>query len=1018
VRLASKEIPGRFGEILRHSRRAGWKLFTIGATLLSINLPATALGTGGSLDRSFGNGNGYVQGYRTYEDKWRISGVLPLPDGRAIIGGEVAGSYSLHRYSLDGAMDPTFGVGGTTIIPEFSAYDDLWDTDRLPELQRGADGAVYLEVDGLVRRLDSSGALDQSFQPAQVITRANFGGDNYLLRSYSLLVTADARIIVVTAQDAPFATPNVSVRFFLSNGARDTVRGDANGERLVNPGWPGRFLPANAVLQSDGRILILARWVREGGRFGLVLMRLNADGSFDASFGQNGTVLIGDDMAKVGSPRVVVSGEGRIAVAYGVTGNLSEQPTSYFMVRFYRNNGMPDTGLPAGGVMGVLIPNEHPSGTETKSRYYGVPVFSGERLIVIRASCSSGSEFSNLLWEFDPVTHTSVPPVRVRTPAEPDGACLQAFGGGNLWGVRPEDYYSSGRGFWGYWGGAAFGVPLAEFEAGPLRWIRSTVTSSLPHSYSGLRVLPDQRIVVSSGSDLHGFDAAGNVDASFGKGGALRLEGTVWSTEVFPWRLVDEDLNGLTYGVSSASCWWDCRPSQSTASVTRLHPDGTTDESFAERGTWTLPTFPGIVKYTFVGSGNAPWALAVGAPEYDESVRGLVTPRRYGVPGFRGEDVRLPETVLASSARRAPDDGLQAVVVAEPDNGSAGVRLLRWSALGSLTLGASGSAIVIESPQPYTYVPSIDSQVEPSGKTVIAFSLAGESNLRPRNMIKLMRLNFDGSKDTSFGQAGTVDIEIMDGLSPGNVRLVRQSDGKIILGYARAVSDRSVVIVVARYLPDGQPDLGFTADGKHERVFSFPGYSIELSAMARAPDGKIVVTGGNVIFRLYGETTPPPATPVPVVEFFNTNLNHYFITGGAGEIAAIEAGAAGPGWSRTGLSFKAYAPETGIAPGALPTCRFYGTPGRGPNSHFYTVDSTECELVKQDPGWTYEGIALYIFPPSDGQCAAGTQPVYRAYNMRFAQNDSNHRYTTDAAVYAQMQAQGWAGEGVKFCGAQ
>ena len=37
-----------------------------------------------------------------------------------------------------------------------------------------------------------------------------------------------------------------------------------------------------------------------------------------------------------------------------------------------------------------------------------------------------------------------------------------------------------------------------------------------------------------------------------------------------------------------------------------------------------------------------------------------------------------------------------------------------------------------------------------------------------------------------------------------------------------------------------------------------------------------------------------------VVEFYNPNLDHYFITANAVETAAIDNGGAGPDWSRTG----------------------------------------------------------------------------------------------------------------------
>jgi hypothetical protein len=145
-----------------------------------------------------------------------------------------------------------------------------------------------------------------------------------------------------------------------------------------------------------------------------------------------------------------------------------------------------------------------------------------------------------------------------------------------------------------------------------------------------------------------------------------------------------------------------------------------------------------------------------------------------------------------------------------------------------------------------------------------------------------------------------------------------------------------------------------------------------------------------------------------VVEFYNTNLKHYFVTANTAEQASIDAGGSGPGWTRTGLSFKSN--------GVSRVCRFYGTPGVGPNSHFYTVDAGECAQVKLDPGWHFESNDFSsTAPASPANCPSGTVPVYRAYNNRFAFNDSNHRLTTDVNAYNSTVAQGWIGEGIVMC---
>jgi hypothetical protein len=160
-------------------------------------------------------------------------------------------------------------------------------------------------------------------------------------------------------------------------------------------------------------------------------------------------------------------------------------------------------------------------------------------------------------------------------------------------------------------------------------------------------------------------------------------------------------------------------------------------------------------------------------------------------------------------------------------------------------------------------------------------------------------------------------------------------------------------------------------------------------------------------------------------EFYNASLGHYFMTADAHEAMSIEAGAAGPGWSRTQKSFKVF-PDAGHAPmNALPVCRFYGTPGLGPNSHFYTLDPVECAAVKQDPGWTFEGVVFYMLKPYfDHSCPVYNQVmgsyadalrVWRSYNNRAPQMDANHRYASDPAVYSQMSATGWGAENVVMC---
>jgi hypothetical protein len=169
------------------------------------------------------------------------------------------------------------------------------------------------------------------------------------------------------------------------------------------------------------------------------------------------------------------------------------------------------------------------------------------------------------------------------------------------------------------------------------------------------------------------------------------------------------------------------------------------------------------------------------------------------------------------------------------------------------------------------------------------------------------------------------------------------------------------------------------------------------------------------------------AGAVPVIEYYSVGLDHYFIAAGPDEIALVDSGARGD-WKRTGQKFKAWMRAADASPMARPVCRFYA---RGPNSHFYTGDASECDFLKkleqsqraeanargqQFLGWQYEGIAFHAVVPESGACPGGMAPVYRAYNNRANENDTNHRFMPDARQRAAM-AVSWVDEGPAFCSA-
>jgi len=154
-----------------------------------------------------------------------------------------------------------------------------------------------------------------------------------------------------------------------------------------------------------------------------------------------------------------------------------------------------------------------------------------------------------------------------------------------------------------------------------------------------------------------------------------------------------------------------------------------------------------------------------------------------------------------------------------------------------------------------------------------------------------------------------------------------------------------------------------------------------------------------------------PGEVVATIEYYNASLNHFFITAFPDEAAMLDEGVQVPGWKRTGYAFKSW--KSGTGPGNE-ACRFFGTPGRGPNSHFYTISVAECDKVKANPDWTFEALAFRAVEPLSGGCATEYATVTRLYNNGMG-GQANHRYLTDAAAITATQAAGWSIEGAVFC---
>jgi hypothetical protein len=166
-----------------------------------------------------------------------------------------------------------------------------------------------------------------------------------------------------------------------------------------------------------------------------------------------------------------------------------------------------------------------------------------------------------------------------------------------------------------------------------------------------------------------------------------------------------------------------------------------------------------------------------------------------------------------------------------------------------------------------------------------------------------------------------------------------------------------------------------------------------------------------------------PGAIAVAVEYYYAAWDFYFVTASPAEIAALDGGAFGGLWRRTGQQFNVYA-LAGAPASSFTVWRFFSTIFAPRSSHFYTANVVEYNalVAENGVGWQLEGPVFSTpMPALDGTCPVGSIPIYRMYNNGMG-GAPNHRFTTDISVRSQMLAAGWLPEGqgigVGFCSPQ
>ena len=322
-----------------------------GADVTNIGVNCVTAPPVAGLDPSFG-GDGKVS-----TPSGSAEAVAVQPDGAIVTAGNdsLGLDFQLMRHQPDGDLDPSFGGGDGIVTTSFGgplgaplSRDEAFDVALQPDgkiLVAGSAQLTGTSLDFVVARYNPDGSPDTGFGGGDGFVTTDFGSGADVANGVA--VQPDGRIVLAGHAGVPRGPGlgfdnDFAVARYEPDGDLDlSFSSDGRVTTDLQTFLEDSDLGQDVALQADGRIVVVGdhRQVRD---FGLV--RYEADGALDSSFG-NGGVVIGDFAAGEGMRGVAVQPDGRIVVA-GFSG--AHGPNNDFALARYQPNGDLDSSFGTG----------------------------------------------------------------------------------------------------------------------------------------------------------------------------------------------------------------------------------------------------------------------------------------------------------------------------------------------------------------------------------------------------------------------------------------------------------------------------------------------------------------------------------------------------------------------------------------------------------------------------------------------------------------------------------------------
>jgi uncharacterized delta-60 repeat protein len=339
------------GQSYSGSSGSGLVLAGFGGNTPNWDMALVRYNADGSLDGTFSGDGKLATTFGGNSDFGRS--VAVQTDGKILVAGSTGssdGNFALVRYAVDGSFDTGFGAGGGVVTDIGTGSIDDGNS-----LVVQADGKILVagssasggNDDFALVRYNANGSLDTSFSGDGKLLTAIGSGSDL---GVSLALQSDGRILVAGRSNNGSDDDFAVVRYNADGSLDTSFGGDGTVTTAVGG---GNDLASSLALQMDGKILAAgSSW--NGSAYDVALVRYNTDGSLDSGFSGDGILTTAVSVADDYGYSIVVQADGKIVVAGQSYKTSSPYSDSDFAVIRYNSDGSLDSSFEASPTAGTV----------------------------------------------------------------------------------------------------------------------------------------------------------------------------------------------------------------------------------------------------------------------------------------------------------------------------------------------------------------------------------------------------------------------------------------------------------------------------------------------------------------------------------------------------------------------------------------------------------------------------------------------------------------------------------------